>query len=108
MYQKEDVKNEVVKHTIKGCNNLEDRRDFDGNEQTSSHTHFEADEVDVNDYIPNTNYTWQEFMDKCGYRGEGALETAIKVYEGLGNDVNDEKIEEFIEQKEEEYGTREK
>ena len=107
MYQKEKVQDKIEEHTEEGCD-PQDRRDFDGNEQTSSHTHFEADEVDVNDYIPNTNYTWQEFMDKCGYRGEGALETAIKVYEGLGNDVNDEKIEEFIEQKEEEYGTREK
>lgn len=105
VYQKEKVQDEIQKHTEEGCN-PEDRRDFDGDEQTSSHTHFEANEIDVNDYIPNTNYTWQDFMNKCGYRGEGALELAVKTVEELGDNVNDTVLENFIEEKEEEFGTR--
>lgn len=104
VYQKEQVQDEIEGHTEEGCD-PKDRRDFDGNPQTSSHSHVDIDEIDVNENIPNTNITWQEFMNKCGYRGEGALEAAVKAIEELGNDINDEVVEDFIEEKEEEFRT---
>lgn len=103
-YQNDLVQDEAKKHTDAGCN-LEDRKDFDGNPQTSSHSHVDIDEIDVNENIPNTSITWQEFMNKCGYRGEGALEAAVKAIEELGNNINDEVVEDFIEEKEEEFRT---
>lgn len=103
-YQNDLVQDEAKKHTDAGCN-LKDRKDFDGNPQTSSHSHIDIDEIDVNENIPNTSITWQEFMNKCGYRGEGALEAAVKAIEELGNDINNEVVEDFIEEKEEEFRT---
>lgn len=72
---------------------------------TSSHLHI--DEIDVNNYIPNTSITWKEFMSKCGYRGDGSLQVAVKAIQGLGDNVNDEVVEDFIEEKEEEFRTME-
>lgn len=104
VYQKEQVQDEIEGHTEEGCN-PKDRRDFDGDSQTSSHSHIDIDEIDVNENIPNTSITWQEFMNKCGYRGEGALEAAVKAIEKLGNNIDDEVVEDFIEEKEEEFRT---
>lgn len=104
IYQKDQVQDEIGEHTEEGCD-PKDRRDFDGDMETSSHLHIDIDEIDVNDNIPNTDITWQDFMNKCGYRGEGALETAVKVIEELGDNIDDEVVEDFIEEKEEEFRT---
>lgn len=104
VYQKEQVQDEIEGHTEAGCN-PKDRRDFDGNMETSSHSHIDIDDIDVNDNIPNTSITWQDFMNKCGYRGEGALETAVKAIKELGDNINDNVVEDFIEEKEEEFRT---
>lgn len=100
IYQKELVQDEIEEHTKKGCV-PKDRRDFDGDMETTSHLHI--DEIDVNNNIPNTSITWQEFMNKCGYRGDGALQVAVKAIQGLGDNVNDEVVQDFIEEKEEEF-----
>lgn len=104
VYQKEQVQDEIEEHTEAGCS-PRDRRDFDGDMETSSHSHIDIDEIDVNDNIPNTDITWQEFMNKCGYRGEGALDVAVKAIEDLGNNIDDRVVEDFIEEKEEEFRT---
>ncbi|MCI8640544.1 MAG: hypothetical protein HFJ59_01525 [Clostridia bacterium] len=104
VYQNDFVQDEIKEHTDVGCN-PKDRRDFDGDMDTSSHLHI--DEIDVNNYIPNTSITWKEFMSKCGYRGDGSLQVAVKAIQGLGDNVNDEVVEDFIEEKEEEFRTME-
>ena len=48
----------------------------DNNLNNDSHTHINSD-----DYVPNTNITWGEYANQLGYRGEGAIELAVKKYE---------------------------
>lgn len=86
--------------------------DLDKDPNNDSHEHT-IDEIKENDYIPNTNYTWRNFADKCGYRGEGDIEKAFLVFEEAKKQeedkTNEEIINMIIEEKEEEYGmTREK
>ena len=102
IYQKDKVQNEIKEHTDEKCN-PKDVKDFDGNEKTSTHEHLEHTEIDENDYIPNTNMTWREFANRCGYRGEGSLEKAIEEVEKL-DEINQHTVEEYIEEQEEIYG----
>ena len=48
----------------------------DNNLNNDSHTHINSD-----DYVTNTNITWGEYANQLGYRGEGAIELAVKKYE---------------------------
>lgn len=105
--QKDKIQDEVEKHIGRECNpndksNLNDIRDFDGDEKTSSHEHIDSDKIDRDDYIPNTNMKWGEFIDRCGYRGEGELEKAVEVVSKMPK-VDEESLEEFIEEIEEKY-----
>lgn len=70
--------------------------------KTGTHEHFQYTEIDENDYIPNTNITWRQFANKCGYRGEGDIEKAVEVVNSLGS-VDDKKLEEYIDDQEEEF-----
>lgn len=101
IHQIDKVQDEIQEHTDEGCN-PKDVKDFDGNEKTSTHEHIEYTEVDEDDYIPNTNMTWRQFANKCGYRGEGDIEKAVEVVNSLGS-VNDKKLEEYIDDQEEEF-----
>ena len=105
VYQKDKVQNEIQEHTDHGCN-PKDVKDFDGNENTETHTDKEYTEIDENDYIPNTNMTWRQFANKCGYRGEGDIEKAIEAVNSM-KEVNQEELEKYIEEKEEEFGEKE-
>ena len=105
VYQKDKVQNEIQEHTDHGCN-PKDVKDFDGNENTETHTDKEYTEIDENDYIPNTNMTWRQFANKCGYRGEGDIKKAIEAVNSM-KEVNQEELEKYIEEKEEEFGEKE-
>ena len=52
--------------------------------------------------VINTNMTWRQFANKCGYRGEGDIEKAVEVVNSLGS-VNDKTLEEYIDDQEEEF-----
>ncbi len=103
MYQIDKIQDEVKEHTDNGCNPKE-VEDFDGNENTATHIDADYTEIDENDYIPNTNMTWREFANKCGYRGNGTedIKKAVEVVEKM-DVVNDEVLEEHIEEIEEEF-----
>lgn len=45
VYQKDKVQDEIQEHTDEDCK-LEDRKDFDGDENTSTHIHLTEDELD--------------------------------------------------------------
>ena len=105
IYQKDKVQDKIQEHTDHGCN-PKDVKSFDGDENTETHTDKEYTEIDEHDYIPNTNMTWRQFANKCGYRGEGSLEKAVEVVKSI-EEVNEEKLEEYIEDKEEEFGEKE-
>ena len=100
-HQIDKVQDEIQEHTDEGCN-PKDIEDFDGDEKTGTHEHFQYTEIDENDYIPNTNITWRQFANKCGYRGEGDIEKAVEVVNSLGS-VDDKKLEEYIDDQEEEF-----
>lgn len=46
MYQKDKVQDEIEEHTEEGCK-PKDTKDFDGNENTATHEHFEESYIDV-------------------------------------------------------------
>ncbi len=46
--------------------------------------------------------TWRQFANKCGYRGEGSIEKAIEVVNSM-EEVNEEKINEYIDSEEEDF-----
>ena len=50
--------------------------------------------------------TWRQFANKCGYRGEGDIEKAVQTVNSM-EEVNQEKLEKYIEEKEEEFGEKE-
>lgn len=103
IYQKEKVHKEIKEHTDNGCN-PKDVKDFDGDENTGTHVETDYTEINENDYIPNTNMTWREFANKCGYRGEGTgdIKKAVEVV-GKMDVVNDEVLKEYIGETEEEF-----
>lgn len=103
IYQKEKVQKEIKEHTDNGCN-PKDVKDFDGDENTGTHVETDYTEINENDYIPNTNMTWREFANKCGYRGEGTgdIKKAVEVV-GKMDVVNDEVLKEYIGETEEEF-----
>lgn len=80
--------------------------DLDQDPTNDSHEHV-VEDISENDYIPNTTYTWRDFANKCGYRGEGDIELAFKTFqkqkEAEPDKTNEEIVNEIIEEKEEEY-----
>lgn len=81
-------------------------QDLDQDPTNDSHEHI-VEEISENDYIPNTTYTWRDFANKCGYRGEGDIELAFKTFQkqkkGEPDKTNEKLVNEIIEEKEEEY-----
>ncbi len=67
-----------------------------------SHVH-----IDENDYIPNTNTTWRQFANECGYRDSNAIEKAQEKFEKECREnpeaSNEEIIENIIEQQNEDF-----
>lgn len=78
-------------------------KDADGDETTKTHIHSD-------DLIPDTDMTWEQFANKCGYRGEGAIEHAQEVFENAKeknrDKTNQEIVDEITEEAEEEFGNR--
>lgn len=74
--------------------------DADGDETTMTHMH-------PDDLIPDTDMTWEQFANKCGYRGEGAIEHAQEVFENAKeknkDKTNQEIVDEITEEAEEEF-----
>lgn len=58
--------------------------------------------VEPDDYIPNTNITWEQLASKCGYRGEDRIKRAYERFEKAYNDNPDKTNKEIIEEIEEE------
>lgn len=69
----------------------------DNNPDNDSHYH-----VDENDYIPNTNTTWREFANICGYRGADSIERAQEKFEKAVSENSELNNKEIIEEVEEE------
>lgn len=84
-------------------------RDADGDENTKTHEHVDEQNqpISADDLIPYTNITWQEFANKCGYRGDGAIEHAKEVFdkakEKNKDKTNEEIVDEITEEAEEEF-----
>lgn len=74
----------------------------DHDDNNDSHQH-----IDENDYIPNTNMTWRQFANECGYRGKNSLENAQEKFQEecrKNSDLsNAEIVENVIEQENEEF-----
>lgn len=103
IYQKEKVQDEIQEHTDKGCN-PKDVKDFDGDENTTTHMDIDYTEVNENDFIPNTDMTWREFANKCGYRGDGIgdIKRAVEVVNQM-EDVNQKALDKYISNAEDDF-----
>ena len=103
IYQKEKVQDEIQEHTDKGCN-PKDVKDFDGDENTTTHMDIDYTEVNENDFIPNTDMTWREFANKCGYRGDGIgdIKRAVEVVNQM-EDVNQKSLDKYISNVEDDF-----
>lgn len=75
------------------CDEKEDVSLVDNNQYNDSHVHIDAD-----DFVPNTNLTWGEYANQLGYRGEDAVELAIKKYEETLESDQSLNSKEIIEQ----------
>lgn len=85
-------------HEEVGCEN--DRvKNIDEYDDNNTHEHIEIEEDEM---IPNTNTTWREFANMCGYRGENAIEKAQEELEKYKEDYPDVSNEEAIEEIKEE------
>lgn len=100
-YQQDSIKKEVKGHIDARCQ-VNDTEDFDGNVETSTHKHIDYGKVCRDDYIPNTDITWGDFIDKCGYNGENSLKKAVEVINNF-QELNEDSVKKFIEDKEEEF-----
>lgn len=88
-------------------------KDVDNNKNNDTHEHLEQMDkngelkVELDDYIPNTDITWDRFASMCGYRGEDRLEKAVqRLQEEKEKDFdasNQELIEEIEEEENEQY-----
>lgn len=84
-------------------------RDADGDENTKTHDIVDekSQPISEDDLIPYTNITWKEFANKCGYRGDGAIEHAKEVFdkakENNKDKTNEEIVDEITEEAEEEF-----
>ena len=88
-----------------------DIKDVDNNKNNDTHEHSEQEngelKVELDDYIPNTDITWERFASMCGYRGEDRLEKAVQRFqkekEKDFDASNQELIEEIEEEENEQY-----
>lgn len=88
-------------------------KDVDNNKNNDTHEHDDLiDEngkikVELEDYVPNTDITWEQFASMCGYRGEDRLERSVKKFneekEKNLEASNQEIIEDIEEQENEQY-----
>lgn len=103
VYQKEKVQGEIQEHTDEGCK-PKDVKDFDGDKNTGTHVDIDYTEINENDYIPNTNMTWRQFANKCGYRGEGmeGIRKSVEVVQKM-DVVNQETLNKYIEDTEDDF-----
>lgn len=83
---------------------MKDVKDFDGDENTGTHVDIDYTEINENDYIPNTNMTWRQFANKCGYRGEGmeGIRKSVEVVQKM-DVVNQETLNKYIEDTEDDF-----
>ena len=99
----DNIQDEVAEHTTNGCT-PESPKDFDGIETTQTHEH---EIPDANHLIPNTTITWGEFAKQLGYRGDGAIEQAVKSFEERKkidpSNNNQEIVTDLIEEANERY-----
>ena len=102
-YQGDKVKDETQKHTDEECK-PKDVKDFDGDKNTGTHVDIDYTEINENDYIPNTNMTWRQFANKCGYRGEGmeGIRKSVEVVQKM-DVVNQETLNKYIEDTEDDF-----
>ena len=84
-------------------------RDVDNNKNNDTHEHLETENgkqtLELGDYIPNTNITWENFANMCGYRGEGRLDKAVKRFkeeQEKDHSISNKEIMDEIEEKENE------
>ena len=84
-------------------------RDVDNNKNNDTHEHLETENgkqtLELGDYIPNTNITWESFANMCGYRGEGRLDKAVKRFkeeQEKDHSISNKEIMDEIEEKENE------
>ena len=84
-------------------------RDVDNNKNNDTHEHLETENgkqtLELSDYIPNTNITWESFANMCGYRGEGRLDKAVKRFkeeQEKDHSISNKEIMDEIEEKENE------
>lgn len=69
----------------------------------------EGVQIERDDYIPNTNVTWGELADQCGFRGEDALKHTKEVFDeeklkpGNENKENEEIVNDIVEREQEDY-----
>ena len=103
MYQKEKVQDKIQEHTDEGCK-PKDVKDFNGDKNTGTHVDIDYTEINENDYIPNTNMTWRQFANKCGYRGEGmeGIRKSVEVVQKM-DVVNQETLNKYIEDTEDDF-----
>ena len=88
-------------------------KDVDNNKNNDTHEHDDLiDEngkikVELEDYVPNTDITWEQFASMCGYRGEDRLERSVKKFneekEKNLDASNQELIDDIEEQENEQY-----
>ena len=102
-YQGDKVQDETQEHTDEGCK-PKDVKDFDGDKNTGTHVDIDYTEINENDYIPNTNMTWRQFANKCGYRGEGmeGIRKSVEVVQEM-DVVNQETLNKYIEDTEDDF-----
>lgn len=84
-------------------------KDVDNNKNNDTHEHFETENgkqiLELGDYIPDTNITWERFANMCGYRGEGRLDKAAKRFkeeQEKDYSISNKEIIDAIEEKENE------
>lgn len=80
----------------------------DNDPNNNPHEHKENNEqIEADDYVPNTDITWEELASKWGYRGSDRIENTIErfkeEYEKDPNKTNEEIIEDVEEEINEQY-----
>ena len=79
---------------------------IDNDKNNDSHTHENVENtgiqnIEANEYIPNTEITWDKFASMCGYRGEDRIQKAVEKFETEKAKNTDKTNKELIEQIEE-------
>ncbi len=85
--------NNTIERSKKHDGEQKDITLVDNDINNDSHVH-----VDKNDYIPNTNKTWEQFANELGYRGDGSIQKAQEEFEKEKHKNKELNNEEIIEQ----------